>query len=452
MALSYHKADDEYMVLAMKRFNAAKDGWQDPRQQALEDQRAVNVKGGQWNEGVKADRDGAGRPALEFNELHIPIQRIVNQARKDRPQPKIAPGDDQATQPVAEFLEDRLRHIHVASQADVAYDGAVEDAATGGYGFYEITREYTDQNSCSPTGKPTFNQEPRIKRVLDYAAEYPDPNCIEPDYSDAMYWFSRFWMDRDDFKRKFKGKEPIDFDSGSDRMWVEQDRICIAKYWWLEITEREYVALESGEQGYRDEFTHKDEFGQDIQDEEGQPIPRDVSDEEIVNTRMVEVRKVHCDTIDGAQKLASEDWPGNWIPKIPVLGREKIVDGKRLLIGIIRFAVDAQKLKNASLSGIADSLQDACLAPWLVALGAAIGDKWKDCHRTKYATLEWKAYDDDGKPLPPPTRNAWEAPINALMENANKMSDEIHRLVGYSDQVPEPSNGPISGVAVERRN
>lgn len=443
------------MVETLKKFDMYRKGWEDRRRQALEDMRAVNVKGGQWNEAVRADRDNAGRPALEFNELHIPIQRVVNQARKDRPQPRITPGDNEATKLVADFLEQRLRHIQDASRADVAYDGAIDDAATGGFGFYEITREYTDQNSCSAKSKPTFNQEPRIKRILDPFTEYPDPNCVEPDYSDAKGWFSRWWIDRSEYKRQFKDRDPIPFESGKDDNWCREDQVCLAHHWWVEVTRREYVALEDGTQGYRDELTYKDAItGQDITDETGSPIPRTVDPDEIVNTRTVEIRQVWKDTIDGHRRLKSEKWPGNWIPKIPVLGREKVVDGKRILIGVVRFAVDAMKLKNAYLSGVADSIQDACLAPWLIPVGGAAGNKWRDCNRVKYPTLEYNAYDpnDPQKPLPPPTRNTWEAPVAALSEGANKMSDEIHRIVGYADQIQQPVNAPVSGTAVDKRN
>jgi hypothetical protein len=74
-------------------------------------------------------------------------------------------------------LEGHLRHIQYASQADVAYDGAVEYSASCGFGCYRITTEYVDDE--------TWAQEPRIKRILDPMTVYFDPDCQEPDFSDA---------------------------------------------------------------------------------------------------------------------------------------------------------------------------------------------------------------------------------------------------------------------------
>ena len=419
----------------------------------LDDARAVNVRGGQWSPAVKSARADAGRPALEFSEFHTYVQRLVNAARKNRPQAKISPGDSRAIELVSEFLESRLRHIQYASQADVAYDGAVECAATGGFGFYEVTCEYTDAGTGSIQDKPTFNQEPRIKRILDPMTEYPDPNCVEPDFSDAMYWFSRFWMDRKDFEKEY-GVDPIPFDSDaiSDEDWNREDRVCCAKYWHVEIKKRQYIALADGTTGYIDELYAMDPMtGLPMLDEAGNQVPRDIADDEIVNSRMVDVRTVHCDTIDGEKVLRREQWKGNWIPKIPVLGREVVVDGKRHLISVVRFAQDAQKLKNAYLSGIADSIQTATLAPWIGPVDGFVGDGWKDAQIKKYDKLTYRAYDENGKPLPAPTRNVWEAPIQALAQAATMVSDDIRRSVGYTDPSIAASEGPVSGVAVTRR-
>jgi hypothetical protein len=420
---------EDFMATALKRFDAARTGWHDIREAAKIDMRAVNVKGGQWDPGVKAAREAAGRPALECNELQLYVQRVVNQARKDRPQPKVSPGDDDATEEAATFLEGRLRHIQYASQADVAYDGAVEGATTGGFGFYKITKEYSD--SGARNGKPTMNQEPRIKRILDPMAEYPDPACMEPDFSDARYWFSRQWKDRKAFRKEF-GVEPISFDGDSSEDWSKEDQVCIAEYWHVEEDSRRFVALRDGRQDYADELGEFDE-------------------EAVLNEREVIQRKVICSLIDGEKVLQEDPWEGQWIPRIPVLGRETVVDGKRLLIGIVRFAVDSQKLKNAYKSGIADSIQSATLAPWIGVKGTFKDPRWKDAHVRKYAYVEYEPVTINGSLAPAPTRNTYEVPIQALAAAALQETDDIKRAVGYSDAISSPSKDKLSGVAVMRR-
>jgi hypothetical protein len=423
--------NDDLLVTARKRFDEAKSAWSEIREQYAEDSRFVNVLGGQWNKASKDSREGSGKPALEFNELHIYVQQVVNRARQDRPEPRVAPGDDEATDDGAEFLEGRLRHIQYASQADVAYDCAVEAAATGGFGFYGIETEYTDKDMVRG-GKPSPNQEPRLFRILDPTAEYPDPNCLEPDFSDAKYWFSRQWIDRDEFKKKFK-VDPIQWDKDSTD-WATDSQVAIAQYWYVEETTRRYVWLSDGTEGYDDALTAEQKGV------------------EVENEREVVEREVCCKLIDGEKVLKTIKWLGNWIPRVPVLGREVIVDGKKQYISIIRFAHDAQKLKNGFKSGIANLLGLSSTAPWIGYKGQFKDGKWRDAHTKNYAYLESELVSLGGQIAPLPQRNTYEAPIQSLSLAAMQAGDDIKRGVGYSDSVLQPSKASdLSGVAISKR-
>lgn len=437
-------------ALALRRFAAAKQGWEDVRKAYAEDARYVNVLGGQWDKNVKAKRDASGKPALEFNELHTYVQQTVNRARQNRPQPKVDPGDDESTQETAEFLSGRLLHIQYASQADVAYDTAVECAATGGWGFYGIDTEYVD-NGKKRGGKPSPNQEPRIRRILDPMGEFPDPAVREPDFSDARFWFSREWISRDAYKTEFGG-EPMPFDSDDSGDWAQEEQVCIAQYWTVTEKKRRYVWLEDGTEGYDDEVEQSvtdPETGELILNPEtGEEIPL-----EVVNERDVSDRKVECHLIDGQRKLKTTPWAGDWIPRVPVLAREVVVDGQRHLVSLIRFARGPQKLKNAYKSAVANLAQLASTAPWTGPRGMFKDGKWRNAHQENYAFLEWDlVYDKNSQVVPAkPERNTYEAPIQALSAAAIQCSDDIKRAVGYSDSVLQPSKADLSGVAVQRR-
>lgn len=420
---------------AMKRFELARSAWAEAREAWAEDARYVNVESGQWDKAVKDRRESKGKPALEFNELHTYVQQIVNRARQNRPQPRVSAGDDEAAQETAEFLEGRLRHIWYASQADVAQDTAVEASATGGFGFYEITTEYTDDGARG--GKPSWNQEPRIKRILDPLTEYPDPHALEPDFSDAKFWFSRKWFDRDVFKQEF-GVEPVEFDAGADPEWSKEDQVCAAQYWEVTETPRRYLRLIDGSEGFEDELT----------------FPEGVEPDALIEAeREVKERQVCCYLIDGEKVLEKTEWLGNWIPRIAVLGREVVVDGKRHFISAVRFARDAQKLKNAYKSNIANLLQISSTAPWIGPKGSFKDKRWATANTENFATLEYEIVSlPNGMPAPPPQRNTYEAPIQALTMAAVQVSDDIKRAVGYAGAILQPSKADLSGVAVERRD
>lgn len=424
------REDEDFMSQARKDFAADRAAWSSVREQAAIDIRMTSGKpGSQWDQDISAQRVGEGVPTLEFNELSGFVCQYVNGIRQQRPTPKVEPGDDQATDQTAEMLEGHIRHIEYASQADVAFDTAAEQSATGGFGFYEITVEYASK----VPGPGFWNQEPRIKRILDPMTVTFDGNCKEPDFSDARRCWQRERIPRSEFRRRF-GVDPIDFDGGDTEMigWSEQDDVWIAKYWHVDVTKRRVVALKSGAEGFADEL----EF----------------SDEEVEQEREEEFREVKCDLVDGARRLdPTTDWVGEWIPVIPVLGREVIVDGQRQLISLVRFARDPQKLLNATGSSLAENLGTATRTPLVGWKGQFRDLKWKNPNK-RWAYMELDpAVGPDGQLLPPPDRHGVEPAIAALSQGWLQMQDAVKRSVGYSDNVVQPSQQQLSGVAVMRR-
>jgi hypothetical protein len=74
--------EPEIVQEAKERYERSRLAWTDRRAAALTDMKYVNVSGGQWDPAVKSARENSDppRPALEFNELHTFVQRIVNDA------------------------------------------------------------------------------------------------------------------------------------------------------------------------------------------------------------------------------------------------------------------------------------------------------------------------------------------------------------------------------------
>lgn len=423
------KAEEDFIVEAKRRYDESRKAWTDRRAEALLDMKYCNVVGGQWDASVKAARENGDppRPALEFNALHMIVSSLVNAARQERPSIKITPGDEGVPE-TATVLEDKVRHLQYASQADVAYDGAVEAAATGGFGYYEVTREYTD----GVTGN-SHHLEPRIRRILDPMTVYPDSSCMEPDFSDMKWCHIRIpYKRKDQYKAEF-GIEPTPFDAEQyDSEWGDEDTVWVSKYWWIEESTRRHVQLSDGQEGYADEFEELDE-------------------DEVLSERDSETRKVYCSIIDGSRRIEPDiEWPGEWIPVIPVLGREVVVDGKRILLSAIRFCRDASKLKNVTLTDAAESLGSANRSLWIGPIGSFKDGKWRNGKRNMY--LEYTpVLGADGQPTAPPTFNTYEPPITGLMNFGAAMSNEVKTSSGYVDDVVEPSQDTPSGVAVERR-
>ena len=64
------------------------------------------------------------------------------------------------------------------------------------------------------------------------------------------------------------------------------------------------------------------------------------------DTRTVASHKVTRRILSGAEVLEESEFPGCYIPIIPVYGNDFIVDGKRYLRGLAFDSMDAQRMYN----------------------------------------------------------------------------------------------------------
>jgi hypothetical protein len=419
------KPDSDFMLEVRKRFDAADDGWRDVRKEALTDLKFAT--GDQWKPEVKQAREDSDMPALSFNRLAPLIQAITNRARQQRPQPKINPKTADANEQTAEVLEGIMRHIHYVSQADVAYDCAIEYSAACGLGYYEITTEYVDDDS--------FDQEPRIRRILDPMTVYFDPAAMEPDFSDAKYCFVRTLISNEAYEDRFGKQEkdsitPFPNSDNADKDWYEHEHTWVARYFEVTETKRKKVALTGDRKGYADELG-------------------DYKPEEVLNEREVTDRKVDYYVVDGHRVLEHHEWAGKWIPIVPVLGGEKVVDGKRQFVSAVRYVRDAQKLFNATKSKMAQIVGTANNSEYVGYKGSFKDKKWLDNAPQKY--LEIEPVMINGQLAPPPQKNVSEPPIQALSMFAMQEGDDIKAGIGYIDNLLAPSRNDLSGVAVQRR-
>lgn len=417
--------DVDYVALMRDRMAAAKAGWSTIREDFRQDLRFCSGNpADQWDDQVKQSRDDDGIPALTMDRLNPLVNQIVNQARKDRPQPKVNAGDG-GDPKTAEVIEGKMRHVLYESHADLAFDCAMMYCASGGFGFYRITKEWVGKS---------FTAEPRVKRVSDPMMVLFDPEVQEPDYSDARYCFIPKKYDRKEFVREFK-REPIPFPFDDDKNgdWGDEEKVVVAEYWWVENKRHRLIGLVDGRVDISTEIGEYDEA-------------------DVVNERELIERVLHCDIVDGAGPIEEAVWEGEWIPIIPVIAQEVISDGIRRYKSAVRYSRDPQSFVNVTMSGTAERVSTANLAPFIGPKGSFKDKKWRDGKRHFYLEYEITTGGVGGPALPPPQRNAFEPAIQATTSAAMQGIDALKGAFGYVDSVTRPSMGDISGVAVKRRD
>lgn len=382
----------------------------------------------QWPDGIKKDREDTGRPCLVIPRLQAFIRQVVNEARQNRPAINVVPADSGADVETAEIMSGLIRNIEVTSDADVAYDTAADNAVSGGFGYIRVNTAYTDDDS--------FDQDVVIERIADPLTVIPDPDATSVDGSDWNCCFIVGSMLCDDFEAKYKGAEEVDWDelgyTKLDDVWYGDDKVTVAEYWHREEVDRQIVALGDGMVVSLDQFNAmKAEFPELAY--VGQP-------------RTVKSKKVTQYILSGAEVLETIEWPGKYIPIVPVYGDEVVCEGKRTFKSLIRDAKDAQREHNYWRSMAAETIALAPKVPFIGPEGAFDSDveKWSTANDSSHAFITYKGQI-------PPQRQGYAGPSAGELQQAIAAIDDMKAIMGIYDASLGQRSNETSGVAIRQR-
>lgn len=413
------------MELALKRFQFTADSEFDNRKEMKSD--TEFYVSDQWDSGIKNDRLQDNRPCLTINRLPQFTRQITNAMRQNPPSVRTIPVGD-ADEDVAEIFDGMMRHIQEASRASIAYCTAYEAQVRCGLGFYRILTEYVDDES--------FDQEIRIKRIKNPLSVYVDPAAIEPDYSDAMYMFVTEDMGIDDFKDMYPDKEVISNDtllSKGDEVlgWAKKDSMRIAEYWTVE--EKDHGML--------------------YQLDDGRIVKKLPKGVEAAKERPNKTRKVMFRKISGVEVLEEQEWPGKYIPIVPVLGEDIDVDGKRIIKGMVRDAKDPQRMLNYWSSCQTEMIALAPKSPFVGAEGQFEGyeDIWATANTKNHAFLTYNPKSIGGVLIGPPQRQTAEPAVQAMVEALQQAGQDLKDTTGVYDAQLGAKSNEVSGTAINAR-
>lgn len=421
-------SDKDILADAMEDFDLCVERESENRINALDDIRFARLAE-QWPDKVKKSRQDEGRPCLTINRLPAFIRQVVNDARQNSPSITVHPVDNKADKETAEIINGLIRNIEVTSDAEVAYDTALEYAVTGGFGYFRINLAYADDD--------TFDQDIRIRRVANPFSVYGDPYSTSHDSSDWNTAFVVDSMTKDAFEKKYKGAEAVDWKSdgytGLRAPWLEGETIQVAERWCREQSVREIVALNNGEVVDRKIYeANKDRF-----DASGTAV--------VGSSRKVPSHKVKQYVMTGAEVLETIDWVGKYIPIIPVYGEDINVEGKRHLRSMVRDAKDPQQMFNYWRTAATELVALAPKAPWIGKTGTFKTDnqKWTTANTQSHSFIE---YDGEA-----PQRQPFAGvPAGALQEALNA-SDDMKAIMGMFDASLGAQSNETSGRAILAR-
>jgi Phage P22-like portal protein len=426
------REDEELIEQSLRRFQITADFESESRTEGLKDLR-FSIGTGQWDGAIKAARDIEGKPCLTINRIPTFIRQYTGEERQHRPAMLVDPVGSGTDPETAEICQGVLRHIEQISVADYVYDMSYDMMLRIGWHHWRINSEYLDERS--------FDQEPRIEIIENSFATYLSP-IRKPDGTDPLWGHVIQDMSRDEYKEEFPdsklAKSEFNFTStlgNAAPNWVTKDGARVAEYWWIDLTRKNLCLLDDGRTKFEDEL------------EKGER-------QLIVNQRDSIARKVCCVKHNAVEILKRYEWLGRYIPIVEVSGTRLYVDGKIYRAGIVRDAQDPQRVYNFEVTGMAEQIALAPKDPLYVAEGSIAGheEEYRQANRVNYPYLYYKAFDENGKPLPPPTRASREPPIEAMARMVQQSDYDLKSVIGiYGPGLGEQGPAQESGFAILTR-
>lgn len=423
--------DDDLIKAALEDFQNCEEAENINRKTGLEDLTFSKLSD-QWPADVVQQRQIEGRPCLTINKLPTFIRQVVNDARQNKPSIKVHAADSGADPETAQVMNGLIRNIEYTSNADTAYDTAIECAVTNGFGYVRVGLDYAFDD--------TFDMDITIKRVSNPFSIYGDPNSTAADSSD---WDKAFVVDRltkAQYEAQYGDKAQVDWDdtvwSNVGESWREKDTVTVAEWWTRHEVDRPIVLLSDGSV-------------RDVADMEAPDMQLMLQSGmiQVIQERVAKSYKVTQRTMSGVEILETRDWPGRYIPIIPVYGDEFDIEGKRYFRSLIHNAVDAQRMFNYWRTASTELVALAPKVPYIGPKGAFDHDqdRWNTANTKSHPYLEY------GGQVPPQRQPLDMGTAAGALQEALNASDDMKGIIGLYDASLGARSNETSGVAINAR-
>ncbi|NYT76646.1 hypothetical protein H0A71_06550 [Alcaligenaceae bacterium] len=427
-------ADNQKIIdAARERMTLCVDSENTNRADAVDDLKFL--KGDQWPADAKKQRELEGRPCLTINKLPAFLRQITNDQRQNTPAIKVHPVDDGADIETAKVVQGMIRHIEYDSNADSAYDTAVNSAAACGIGWFRLVTEYDSETS--------FDQVIRFKRIRNAMSVYRDPYSQEPDGSDMRFCFITDLMNKDEFKRQHPKAQITsgiqEYGMGdSYKNWLQDDGVVIAEYYWIDDVDDTLVMLSDGSTGFKSQLDD---------------AAIEAAGIEVVAERPSARRIVRWAKITGMDVLEDAEIPCRWIPVFPVYGEELDIEGEVTLKGVVRNAKDPARMYNYWMTSATEEVSLRPKTPFIGAEGQFDADsaKWKTANVKSFPYIQYKPVTLNGQIAPPPQRSHMADVPTGVLSMAAHANEDIKATTGIFDASMGASGNETSGRAILAR-
>lgn len=427
------KTDAGIIDECKERYALAQEAEEGNRKEALNDIKFAN--GEQWEPYLRDERFNDRRPYLTINITDAVVRRVVNACRQNRPRIKVHPVGEGADVQTSQLLDGLIRHVENLSGADHAYDCGVEYAIRGGWGYLGVDGDFISPES--------FEQELKILAFPNPFQCYMDPASRAPDGSDMGWFIETELMKRTEYRQRFGEADGSWNFLGSGDVandWSSKEEIRVAKYWRIERVKDVLYQLSDGRNILKSKFDKE---------------PFATAGITVVRKRETVRKRVACYLLSPAKILERREWPGTFIPRVPVYGRSLDVNGRIERKGMVRDLRDVARMYNYAQTAKTEAYALQPKAPWLMAEGQMEGHEaaWRDANRKPTVALPYKPVQNpDGTMAPPPMRQEPPQPNAGFAEWGESTKNDFLAVAGMPHDPGQDKEGEVvSGIAIRRR-
>jgi len=438
-----------FLTLALSRWQTANTAETDLRTNGQRDLRFLNLQ--QWETDDYNDRIAQDKPTLTIDQIGEPYRQLVGSIRSAKPSINVSPIDNGADVDTADVFQALIRHVEVTGNAASARLEASKGMCGPGWGYYRLLTAYEYDAEPPPTPEAIFDQCIKYQAIENQFTVFRDPACPlhEP-------WKARFCHVIEDMpKDEFTEKYPHAIATSQDAFqatgvqapdWFPEGYVRVSDYYYTELVDDEtqpvYAQLGDGRVLPLDQV----------------PPNTVILQQRRAQKRVVKLAKITgAEILEGnADKTGGRDqvWP--YIPVVPMYGESIVVDGKRSIRGIVRAALDAQRMYNYHSSELAYEL---ALAPKSKVMAPAEAiepykDIWKRSPSNAEPVLPWVQWGPEGREYKQPQVAQFTDPakIQALVVARDSDKQDLRTTTGWYDATdPSRKNTDQSGRAILAR-
>lgn len=325
-----------------------------------------------------------------------------------------------------------LRGIQVPTSGPV-YNQARRGQLAAGIRYSKVVVDYASTRG--------FEKSFRYEDVIDTYNVFPDPYVNTPTFDDMEDFLIRETVP----KSKWKQRTNTDWGTSSEKsrnLWY---------YWKKRSIEsgKEYLLEDGTERLVLDSEENPDLTGVSMMDDGVTPFGRDVS---------IYDWEWHMMDDEGAKILKSGDWKGCYPPLVACTG-EAIVEQfgnttRKYWLPLTADAEEPQLLYSLVEMIVKMRLARSPYSKWRVAFESLITKQSEDLRTASLIgdmDIIYKAFTEDGKPIPPPSEQEPFILDRILLELQQIQIQKIEQILGIPTAVFGEKTNETSGIAIERR-